>query len=105
MSENKENKKVTEEVTNEKLLEHLKEIEFAQSCILNGINMLFSIIDSKSELLKMNDKECRNLSLAIVSTASQTEHMMKISGVEKEMEERKHELNELKEFLKNLLDY
>lgn len=98
MSENKENKKVTEEVTNEKLLEHLKEIEFAESCILNGINMLFSIIDSKSEMLELGDKECKTLKLAMVSTASSTERMMRISGASKEMEE-------FKEFLESLLDY
>ena len=44
-------------VTNEELLKHLKEIEKAQSCVLNGINSLFSIIDSKSELLQLDDKQ------------------------------------------------
>ena len=37
MSENKETK---QEVTNEQILEHLKEIEIAQGCIANGINTL-----------------------------------------------------------------
>lgn len=40
MSENKETK---QEVTNEELLRHLKEIEMAQGCVLNGINVLIPL--------------------------------------------------------------
>ena len=50
MSENKETK---QEVTNEQILEHLKEIEIAQGCIANGINTLFSLIGERREQLKL----------------------------------------------------
>jgi hypothetical protein len=51
MSEKKENK---QEVTNEKILEHLKEIEIAQGCIANGINTLFSVMSERKEQLKLS---------------------------------------------------
>lgn len=46
MSENKETK---QEVTNEQILEHLKEIEIAQGCIANGISTLFSVMKGREE--------------------------------------------------------
>lgn len=55
-------------VTNKELLKHLKELEIAQSCVLNGINSLFSIINSKSELLQFDDKQKRSLKLAMIAT-------------------------------------
>ena len=42
------------EVTNEQILEHLKEIEIAQGCIANGINTLFSVMIKRKEQLIVN---------------------------------------------------
>lgn len=54
MSENKETK---QGVTNEQILEHLKEIEIAQGCIANGINALFCVIGERKEQLKLSMEE------------------------------------------------
>ena len=100
MSENKENK---QEVTNEKLLEHLKEIEKAQVGVLNGINYLFSIVDSKSKLLQFDDKQKRSLEKAMIVTTCMTEDMMEISGMNKRIENRNDEIKKFEEFLKDFL--
>lgn len=73
-------------VTNEELLKHLKELEIAQSCVLNGINSLFSIINSKSELLQLDDKQKGSLELVMIATVSMTKDMMEISGMNKRIE-------------------
>ena len=76
-------------VTNEELLKHLKEIEIAQSCVLNGINNLFSIINSKSELLQFDDEQKRRLEIAMIATVCMTEDMMEFSGMNKRIEKQK----------------
>lgn len=98
---------VTEEhgVTNEELLKHLKEIEKAQSCVLNGINSLFSIINSKSELLQFDDKQKRSLETAMIATMCMTEDMMEISGMNKRIENRNSEFKKFEEFLKDFLGF
>lgn len=80
MSENKETK---QEVTNEELLRHLKEIEMAQGCVLNGINTLFTIIGSKADELELDKMEREELDIGQVAIACVTERMKEISGMKK----------------------
>lgn len=100
MSENKETK---QEVTNEELLRHLKEIEMAQGCVLNGINTLFTIISSKADELELDRGQ--------VAIACVTERMMEISGMNEEVRKAKghvcvvskEEVGEFLDFLKDIL--
>lgn len=93
-------------VTNEELLKHLKEIEKAQSCVLNGINSLFSIINSKSELLQLDDKQKGSLETAMIATMCMTKDMMEISGMNKRIEKnRNDEIKKFEEFLKEILGF
>lgn len=92
-------------VTNEELLKHLKEIEKAQVGVLNGINSLFSIINSKSELLQFDDKQKRSLETAMIATMRMTEDMMEISGMNKRIENRNSEFKKFEEFLKDFLGF
>lgn len=93
-------------VTNEELLKHLKEIEKAQVGVLNGINSLFIIINSKSELLQLDDKQKGSLKLAMIATIRMTEDMMEISGMNKRIEKnRNDEIKKFEEFLKDFLGF
>lgn len=108
MSENKETK---QEVTNEELLRHLKEIEMAQGCALNGINTLFTIISSKADDLKLDKMEREELDRGQVAIACVTERMMEISGMNEEVRKAKghvcvvskEEVGEFLDFLKDIL--
>lgn len=73
MSENKETK---QEVTNEQILEHLKEIEIAQGCIANGINTLFSIIGERKEQLKLNRTEVELIESGKIALDCTTDNML-----------------------------
>lgn len=55
----KENKETKQEVTNEQILEHLKEIEIEQGCIANGINTLFSVMSKRREQLKLSSEKLK----------------------------------------------
>lgn len=108
MSENKETK---QEVTNEELLRHLKEIEMAQGCVLNGINTLFTIISSKADELELDKMEREELDRGQVAIACVTECMMEISGMNEEVRKAKghvcvvskEEVGEFLDFLKDIL--
>lgn len=78
MSEKKENK---QEVTNEKILEHLKEIEIAQGCIANGMNTLFSVMSERKEQLKLSSGEVEMIEHGQIALACLTDHMADISGM------------------------
>lgn len=78
MSENKETK---QEVTNEQILEHLKEIEIAQGCIANGINTLFGVIIERKEQLKLSKCEVEMIRHGEIALACLTDHMADISGM------------------------
>lgn len=78
MSENKETK---QEVTNEQILEHLKEIEIAQGCIANGINTLFSVMSERKEQLKLNSGEVEMIEHGQIAFACLTDRMANISGM------------------------
>lgn len=101
MSENKEaNKK---EVTNEMLLEHLKEIEISQGCIANGINTLFYIIDKRQEELKLSNEEKQMIESGQIAMALLSERMADISGMNKRV--KKIEAEIVKEDVQGFLDF
>lgn len=95
MSENKENKlvvddieavsekeeKETKEVTNEQILEHLKEIEIAQGCIASGINTLFSVMSERREQLKLSSGEVEIIECGQIALACLADRMADISGM------------------------
>lgn len=108
MSENKETK---QEVTNEELLRHLKEIEMAQGCIANGINTLFSVMSERKEQLKLSRGEAEMIEHGQIALACLTDRMADISGMnEKARKAREHvcvvskeEVGEFLDFLKDIL--
>ena len=89
MSENKETK---QEVTNEQILEHLKEIEIAQGCIANGINTLFSLISERKEQLKLSSEEVETIHSGQVALCCLTDRMTDISGMNEEVQKIKEEM-------------
>lgn len=84
MSENKETK---HEVTNEQILEHLKEIEIAQGCIANGINALFYVIGERKEQLKLNRAEVKMIESGKIALDCTKDHMADISGMNERLQE------------------
>lgn len=107
MSENKETK---HGVTNEQILEHLKEIEIAQGCIANGINILFSVIIERKEQLKLDKCEVEMIRHGEIALACLTDHMSDISGMneglnrcEKERQAEAHIVS--KEDMKGFVDF
>lgn len=101
MSENKEENK--KEVTNEMLLEHLKEIEISQGCIANGINTLFYIIDNRKEELKLSNEEKQMIESGQIAMALLSERMADISGMNKRV--KKIEAEIVKEDFLDFLDF
>lgn len=98
------------EVTNEQILEHLKEIEIAQGCIANGINTLFSVIIERKEQLKLSKCEAEMIRQGEVAFACVTNRMADISGMneklnecEKESQEKVHVVS--KEDVKDFVDF
>lgn len=79
------------EVTNEQILEHLKEIEIAQGGIANGINTLFSVIVERKEQLKLSKSEMEMIRHGEVALVCLTDHMSDISGMNEELNRRKKE--------------
>lgn len=71
-----ENKETKQEVTNEQILEHLKEIEIAQGCIANGINALFYVIGERKEQLKLNRAEVELIESGKVALDYTTDNML-----------------------------
>lgn len=86
MSDNKETK---QEVTNEQILEHLKEIEIAQSCIANGINVLFTLISKRREQLKLSSEEVKTIYSGQIAMVCLTERMADISGMNEKVQNTK----------------
>ena len=105
MSENKETK---QEVTNEQILEHLKEIEIAQGCIANGINTLFYVIGERKEQLKLNRVEVEMIESGQIALAFLTESMADISGMNEKVqkiEEEVHTVSKEKEEVEKFIDF
>lgn len=102
MSENKETK---QEVTNEQILEHLKEIEIAQGCLANGINALFSVIDERKEQLKLSRLEAEMIEQGQISLDCLADHMFNISGMREERDMRQGIHAVSKEDVEGFLDF
>ena len=103
MSENKETK---QEVTNEQILEHLKEIEMAQGCIANGINTLFSVMIKRKEQLKLSKSEDEMIGYGEIALACITDHMSDISGMNEKVQKIEEEIREAsKEEDENFIDF
>ena len=103
MSENKETK---QEVTNEQILEHLKEIEIAQGCIANGINTLFCVIGERREQLKLNSEEVKTIHAGQIVLGCTTDHMADISGMNEKIQKIEEEAQNLdKEDVEKFLDF
>lgn len=103
MSEKKENK---QEVTNEKILEHLKEIEIAQGCIANGINTLFSVMSERKEQLKLSRGEAEMIEHGQIALVCITDRMADISGMNERIKEHaveKEDVEGFLDFLKEIL--
>lgn len=73
--------KETKEATNRMLLEHLKEIEMAQGCLANGINILFSVMSERKEQLKLSSGEVEMIEHGQIAFACLTDRMADISGM------------------------
>ena len=103
MSENKETK---QEVTNEQILEHLKEIEIAQGCIANSINALFYVIGERKEQLKLNMVEVEMIESGKIALCYTTDRMADISGMNEKVQKIEKEVHAVsKEEVENLLDF
>ena len=103
MSENKETK---QEVTNEQILEHLKEIEIAQGCIANAINTLFSVIGERRGQLKLSSDEAREICAGQIALDCLTERMSDISGMNERRKRHAAEVHVVgKEEVENFLDF
>ena len=103
MSENKETK---QEVTNEQILEHLKEIEIAQGCIANGINALFGLISERKEQLKLSSEEVETIHAGQIALAFLTESMANISGMNERTQKIEEEIHAVsKEEVEKFLDF
>ena len=103
MSENKETK---QEVTNEQILEHLKEIEIAQGCIANGINTLFSIMKARKEQLKLSGDEVEMIHSGQISLACLTGRMLDTSRMNEETQKSIAEVHVVsKEDVQSFLDF
>ena len=103
MSENKETK---QEVTNEQILEHLKEIEIAQGCIANGINTLFSVMSKRKEQLKLSSDEVETIHSGQIAYVCLTERMNDISGMKEKAQKTEAEVHAVsKEDVEGFSDY
>lgn len=103
MSENKETK---QEVTNEQILEHLKEIEIAQGCIANEINTLFHVICERREQLKLSSDEVGEIRAGQIALCCTTDRMIDISGTNKRVQKIEEEVHAVsKEEAENFIDF
>ena len=105
MSENKETK---QEVTNEQILEHLKEIEIAQSMIANGINTLFGVMSKRKEQLKLSRVEVEMIESGNIALGCTTDNMANISGMNEKVQkikEKVHAVSKEKEEAEKFIDF
>lgn len=91
------------EVTNEQILEHLKEIEMAQGCIANGINTLFSVMIKRKEQLKLSKSEDEMIGYGEIALACITDNMADISGMNEKVQKIEAEFG--KEDVEGFIDF
>lgn len=99
-------RETNKEVTNEQILEHLKEIEIAQGCIANAINTLFSVIGERRGQLKLSSDEAREIRAGQIALACLTERMSDISGMNERGKKYEAEVHVVgKEDVEGFLDF
>lgn len=96
MSENRETREEKkdmnkQEVTNEMLLEHLKELERAQGLLLNGFVTIFTLLLERKEQLKLDEIEQKILMVGIDATNICLDSLREKTG-----------MNEVKKKMKNV---
>lgn len=103
MSENNETK---QEVTNEQIMEHLKEIEIAQGCLANAHATLFSLIHARRKMLELDKSEEIVVRSGLNALTMCTNNMSEISGLNERTKEvaDKMEVHEIKD-ADDLLDF
>ena len=104
MSENKETK---QEVTNEQILEHLKELEMSQGAIVIGISTIFCMLEERAEELKLNKEEIGMIRKGQIAMAIVSSRMADISGMnEIRKKEKQAEVHIVrKEDMKGFVDF
>lgn len=102
MSEN-----TKQEVTNEQILEHLKEIEMSQGAIANGINTIFYLLDERAEELKLNKEEARMIQGGQIAMALVSSRMADISGMNETVKKKEQAEVHIvsKEDMKGFVDF
>lgn len=101
--------KETKEVTNKQILEHLKEIEKSQCAVVNGINILFSVIGERKEQLKLSREEVEMIEYGKIALACLSECMDDISGMNKRVHTKstvvsKEDMKEFVDLLKEIFE-
>lgn len=91
-------KETKQEVTNEELLYHLKEIECAQGVLVAGLETIFLLMKSRNEELKLNNNELEMIKLGSVAMNACIDHLSDISGMNEKVKEIKTSITE------NILD-
>lgn len=101
-----ENKEIKQEVTNEQIIEHLKEMEVAQGCIANAFATLFSLIHARRKMLEFDKSEERIIKSGLNALLMCTNNMSEISGLNERTKEAvdKVEVYEIKD-ADDLLDF
>lgn len=104
MSEN--NKETKQGVTNEQIMEHLKEIERAQCCVTNAFATLFSLIYARRKMLELDKSEEGIIRSGLNALLMCTNNMSEISGLNERVKEvaDKMEVYEIKD-ADDLLDF
>lgn len=104
--EERTKRETNKEVTNEHILEHLKEIEIAQGCIANGINTLFVIMSKRKEQLKLRSDEVEMIEHGQIALGCLTDRMDDISGMNEKVQKIEEEVHAVsKEEVEIFLDF
>lgn len=106
-----ENKGTKQEVTNEQIMEHLKEIEIAQGCLANAFATLFSLIRARKKLLELDKLEESIICSGLNALLMCTNNMSEVSGLNERIKEvadnmEAHEIkdvDDLLDFLKEII--
>lgn len=98
-----------QEVTNERIMKHLNEIELAIGCTLNGMSALFSLIHSRKDELELDRTEEEMFREGIVAMLVNVKRMREYSGVEERIKKMGEadahvEVHEIKD-VGDLLDF
>lgn len=85
------------------LLEHLKEIEVTQGCILNSFNMIFWILYNHKDNLDLSGKAVDILEAGMIALTGATSHINDVSGIEEKVNKKKEkEIDSILDMLKEI---